>query len=134
VWGRKVIVKPGAHFDAEENVTLGDRVYVNREVIFEGRGKVYIGAGAQIGPRCMFLTTLHPLNAAERAVRGAARTFYRDVFVGERVWLGAGVIVLPGVTIGPRTVVGAGSVVTRDLPPDVFAAGNPARIVREIAT
>jgi maltose O-acetyltransferase len=132
VRGHKVIVRPGVIFDDEERVTLADLVYVNREVLFEGHGNIYVGASAQIGPRVMVLTTTHPLPARERAVRGAARTSYRDVFIGERVWLGAGVIVLPGVTIGPRTVVGAGAVVTRDLPPDVFAAGVPARAVRTI--
>ncbi len=91
--------------------------------------RVTIGEDVQIGPNVQLLTPTHPVDPVERRTRieGA-----EPIVIGDNVWLGGGVIVLPGVTIGENTVVGAGSVVVRDLPANVVAVGNPARVVREL--
>ena len=78
---------------------------------------------------CQFLTACHPVDAAERA---RWLVYHKPITVGDNVWFGAGVIVMPGVTIGNRSVIGAGSIVTKDIPSDVVAAGNPCRVLRPI--
>lgn len=130
--GRKVIIREPVAIDWPDSVELGDLVYVNRDVHLEGRGRIRVGRLSQLGPGVRVLTTTHPMDSAQRATRGAARTTWRDVTIGEQVWIGAGALILPGVTIGDRSVIGAGAIVTRDIPADVFAAGNPARIVRAL--
>ena len=82
-----------------------------------------------MGPRVQLLTPLHPMDAAERTEGWESQ---QPITIGDRVWLGGGVIVCPGVTIGDDTVIGAGAVVTRDVPARVFAAGNPCRVIREL--
>jgi maltose O-acetyltransferase len=91
--------------------------------------RITIGDDVQIGPNVQLLTPTHPTAAGPRRDKWEAA---RPIVIGDNVWLGGGVIVLPGVTIGDNTVVGAGSVVVRDLPPDVVAVGNPARVVRPV--
>jgi maltose O-acetyltransferase len=130
--GRKVKLAPGVVIEAE--VTFGDLAYVGREALFEGAGRVTVGRLAQIGARALILTTCHPVEAEGRMRRGPARTWTEDVQIGELTWIGAGAILLPGVTVGPRSVIGAGSVVTRDIPADVIAVGNPARVIRRLPT
>ena len=90
---------------------------------------ITIGDDVQIGPNVQLLTPTHPLDAAERRAKFEGA---KPIVIGNNVWLGGGVIVLPGVTIGADAVVGAGSVVTRDLPPGVLAVGNPARVIRQL--
>lgn len=130
--GRRVIIRAPFACDCPDNVELSDLVYVNRDVHLEGRGRIRVGRLSQLGPGVRLLTTTHPMDAAQRVTRGAARTTSLDVTVGEQVWIGAGALILPGVTIGDRSVIGAGSVVTRDIPADVLAVGNPARVVRDL--
>jgi maltose O-acetyltransferase len=90
---------------------------------------ITIGEDAQVGPKVQFLTPTHPIEAeARRAKLEAAR----PITVGNNVWLGGGVIILPGVSIGENTVVGAGAVVAKDLPANVVAVGNPARVIRQL--
>jgi maltose O-acetyltransferase len=90
---------------------------------------VTIGDDVQIGPNVQLLTPTHPVEPGPRRDKWEAA---RPIVVGDNVWLGGGVIVCPGVTIGANTVVGAGAVVTRDLPANVVAVGNPARVIREL--
>nr|BFE77129.1 hypothetical protein GCM10020092_104300 [Actinoplanes digitatis] len=90
---------------------------------------VTIGDDVNIGPNVQLLTPTHPVEAGPRRDKWEAAL---PITIGDNVWLGGGVIVLPGVTIGENTVVGAGSVVTRDLPANVVAVGNPARVVRKV--
>jgi maltose O-acetyltransferase len=90
---------------------------------------ITIGDDVQIGPNVQLLTPTHPVAAGPRRDKWEAA---KPIVIGDNVWLGGGVIVLPGVTIGQNTVVGAGAVVIHDLPPDVVAVGNPARIVRRV--
>ncbi|MCW2618497.1 MAG: putative acetyltransferase, partial [Modestobacter sp.] len=92
-------------------------------------GRITVGDFVQIGPNVQLLTATHPLDAGRRREGWEGS---EPLTVSDDVWLGGGVIVLPGVTIGARTVVGAGAVVTTDLPADVVAVGNPARVVRQL--
>jgi maltose O-acetyltransferase len=111
------------------NVHVGAHVFVNWGAVFLDVGRITVGDFVQIGPNVQLLTATHPLDAGRRREgwEGSA-----PITVADDVWLGGGVIVLPGVTIGARTVVGAGAVVTRDLPEGVLAVGNPAQVVREL--
>lgn len=88
---------------------------------------VTVGSRTLFGPNVQLYTATHPLNYQERA---SGLEFAKPITIGKDVWIGGGAILCPGVTIGDRTVIGAGSVVTKDIPSDVFAAGNPCRVVR----
>ena len=110
---------------------VGARTFINNEALIIDCAPVRIGSDVQIGPRVQLLTPTHPLDPAVRKTGWEAAA---PITVEDGVWLGGGVIVRPGVTIGANTVVGAGSVVSRDLPPNVIAVGNPARVQREVPT
>ena len=92
---------------------------------------MHIGDRALIGPNCQLITVGHPVDDVQR--RRDAWEQAAPIHIGEDAWLGAGVTVLPGVTIGARSVIGAGSVVTRSIPDDAVAVGNPARVIRDIS-
>ena len=94
----------------------------------DGPGPVTLGDYCFVGPGVHIYTAMHPMDAALRRVQ----EFGKPVTIGSDVWIGGGAIVCPGVTIGSKTVIGAGSVVTKDVPDNVFAAGNPCRVIREI--
>lgn len=102
---------------------------VNFDCVFLDLAPIRIGCGTLIGPKVQLLTAHHPFDAA---TRGTALEAGKPIVIGDHCWLGGGVIVCPGVTIGDRAVIGAGSVVTRDIPADSVAAGNPARIIRTL--
>ncbi len=129
-FGVNSTIRPELRCDYGYNVHVGANVFVNWGVVLLDVGRITIGDFVQLGPNCQLLTATHPLDAGRRREgwEGSA-----PITLGDDVWLGGGVVVLPGVTIGPRTVVGAGSVVPRDLPADVVAVGNPARVVRRLA-
>jgi maltose O-acetyltransferase len=122
-------VEPPFRCDYGANIHAGDRLYMNFDCVVLDCGRVDIGDDVLFGPGVHLYTALHPLDPEQRAT-GPEST--RPVRIGSRVWLGGGVIVCPGVTIGDGTTVGAGSVVTRDLPPYVVAAGNPCRVLRSL--
>lgn len=113
----------GAH------VHLGDYVYANFNFTVVDDTHVYIGAHTMFGPNVTLATAGHPVLPA---LREKAYQFNMPIHIGENCWFGAGVIVLPGVTIGKNVVVGAGSIVTKDLPDNVVAVGNPCHVLREI--
>jgi maltose O-acetyltransferase len=127
--GADAWIEPPFYCDYGTQVTLGAGVFVNFGAVFLDPAPITIGAGAQLGPNVQLLTADHPRDAATRA---AGPELGRAITIGSRCWLGGGAIVCPGVSIGEDTIVGAGSVVVRDLPPRVIAAGNPARVVREL--
>ncbi|CAJ1506109.1 sugar O-acetyltransferase [[Mycobacterium] holstebronense] len=111
-------------------ISIGVNCFVNYDAVFLDCAPITIGDHVSIGPRAQLLTALHPIDDIE--ARRAGWESAAPITLGDNVWLAAGVIVCPGVTIGADTVVGAGSVVTRDLPAGVLAAGNPCRILRPI--
>jgi maltose O-acetyltransferase len=115
--------------DYGDQITLEDGVYMNFNATLLDVAPILVKRGAMFGPGVQLLTATHTLDAETRR-RGLE--LGKPITIGEDVWLGGGVIVCPGVTIGDRTVVGAGSVVTKDLPADVVAVGNPARVVKSL--
>lgn len=126
--GDEAFVKPPLFVDYGENLRIGARTFVNYHLTALDVAAITIGEDCQIGPNVQLLTPTHPVEPGPRRDKLEAA---RPIVIGDNVWLGGGVIVCPGVTIGDNTVVGAGSVVVRDLPADVVAVGNPARVVRE---
>ncbi|MGP4112266.1 sugar O-acetyltransferase [Streptomyces sp. 4N509B] len=127
--GQDAHVRPPLFVDYGSHLTIGARTFVNFHLTALDVAPIRIGEDCQIGPNVQLLTPTHPLEPAPRRAKLEAA---RPITIGDNVWLGGGVIVLPGVTIGDDSVVGAGSVVTRDVPPGVLAVGNPARPVRQL--
>ena len=111
------------------NISIGEGSFVNFDCVFLDLAPIRIGRHTLIGPKVQLLTALHPFDAAQRRTGLEAG---RPITVGDDCWLGGGVIVCPGVAIGDRSVIGAGAVVTRDIPADSVAAGNPARVIRTL--
>ncbi len=126
--GDTVWLQPPFFCDYGTHIELGERVFFNFNCIVLDVCPVRIGSFTSFGPAVQIYTPLHPFNAALR--RG--EEYGKPVEIGSDVWVGGGALILPGVRIGSRTVIGAGSVVTRDIPEGVFAAGNPCRVIREI--
>lgn len=115
--------------DYGPNITLGEHVFFNFNCTILDVTYVTIGSRSMFGPQVQLYTATHPLDAQERA---SGLEFAKPIVIGDDVWVGGGAIICPGVTVGSRTVIGAGSVVTKDLPDDVFAAGNPCRVIRHL--
>lgn len=134
---RKLLGKTGEHFcitapfwcDYGSNIEIGENFYTNHNCTILDGAKVTFGDNVFIAPDCVFSTAGHPLDAEQRN-RGLEYAY--PITVGDNVWFGASVTVLPGVTIGSNTVIGAGSVVNRDIPDGVVAVGNPCRVLRKI--
>lgn len=122
-------IRPPFQVDYGTNISLGSRVFANFGLMALDVAAITIGDDVQIGPHVQLLTPTHPLDAEQRRAKWEAA---RPIAIGDNVWLGGGVVVCPGVTIGENTVVGAGSVVVRDLPANVVAVGNPAKVVRQL--
>ena len=122
-------IKPPLRCDYGHRIRVGARTFVNYGLVALDVASIAIGDDVQIGPNVQLLTPTHPVDPVARRAKWEAA---EPIAIESNVWLGGGVIVLPGVTIGENTVVGAGSIVTKDRPPDVVAAGNPARIVRSL--
>ena len=126
--GETVIMQPPFYCDYGSNIELGERVFFNFNCVVLDVCPVRIGDFTLFGPAVQILTPMHPYNATLRR----KQEFGKPVEIGSDVWVGGGALILPGVRIGSRTVIGAGSVVTRDIPDGVLAAGNPCRVIREI--
>ena len=127
--GDSVWMQPPFFCDYGANIELGERVFFNFNCVVLDVCRVTIGDFTLFGPGVQILTPMHPMNAAERRLK----EYGRPIDIGADVWVGGGAIILPGVRIGARAVIGAGSVVTRDVPEGAFAAGNPCRVIREVA-
>jgi maltose O-acetyltransferase len=127
--GAGTVIRSPLHCDYGYQTTIGARSFANWNLTLLDVGRITIGDDVQLGPNVQLLTATHPVQPGPRRDKWEAA---EPITIGHNVWLGGGVIVLPGVTIGPDTVVGAGAVVTKDLPAGVVAVGNPARIVREL--
>ncbi|WP_322113836.1 sugar O-acetyltransferase [Marinimicrobium sp. C6131] len=127
--GDTVWMQPPFYCDYGDNIHLGEKVFFNFNCVVLDVADVHIGARTLFGPAAQVYTATHPMNAQERA---SGLESGKPITIGEDVWIGGGAIICPGVTIGDRCVIGAGAVVTKDIPADHFAAGNPARIIRPI--
>ncbi len=121
-------IQPPFFCDYGSNIRLGERVFFNFNCVVLDVCEVRVGDYTLFGPAVQIYTATHPMNAAQRRVQ----EFAKPVVIGSDVWVGGAAVICPGVTIGSRSVIGAGSVVTRDIPAGVFAAGNPCRVIREI--
>ena len=111
------------------HVHFGSGVYANSNLTIVDDGHVYVADKVMFGPNVTIATASHPI---EPTLRARGLQYNRDVYIGENTWIGAGVIIVPGVRIGKNSVIGAGSVVTKDIPDNVVAVGNPCRVLREI--
>ena len=127
--GADVWIEPPFYCDYGSNIFLGNKVYFNFNCIILDPAAVMIGSNVLVGPAVQIYTATHPMRASERS---KYLEFARPVNIGSDVWIGGGAIICPGVHVGSRSVIGAGSVVTQEIPADVFAAGNPCRIIRQI--
>lgn len=124
--GRTVWMQPPFYCDYGSNIHLGDRVFFNFNCVVLDVCQVVIGDFTMFGPGVQILTPMHPLDAGLRR----EQEYGKPIEIGSDVWVGGGALILAGVRIGSRSVIGAGSVVTRDIPEGVLAAGNPCRIIR----
>ncbi|WP_082099454.1 sugar O-acetyltransferase [Demequina maris] len=115
--------------DYGENLHVGARTFINYNLCALDVATITIGEDCQIGPNVQLLTPTHPIDPQPRRDKLEAA---KQIVIGDNVWLGGGVIVCPGVSIGENSVIGAGSVVTKDIPANVIAVGNPARVIRTI--
>lgn len=127
--GDTVWMQPPFFCDYGTNIELGERVFFNFNCVVLDVARVAIGDFTLFGPAVQIYTATHPLDAELRR----REEFAKPIEMGSDVWVGGGAIICPGVQIGSRSVIGAGSVVTKDIPDEVFAAGNPCRVIRGIS-
>jgi len=127
--GEDTHIRPPLRVDYGSHLQIGARTFANFGLVALDVADITIGDDVQIGANVQLITPTHPVDPEPRRQKWEAA---KPITIGDNVWLGSGAIVLPGVRIGANTVVGAGAVVTRDLPPDVVAVGNPARVLRTI--
>ena len=134
---REILGKTKVNFTIEQpfmcdygyNIEIGENFYSNHNLIILDGNKVVFGDNVFIGPDCGFYTAVHPLDAEKR---NEGLEYAKPITVGNNVWFGGKVCVLPGVTIGDNVVIGAGSVVNKDIPSNVVAAGNPCKIIKKL--
>lgn len=129
--GRNFVFDGAFHCDYGFNIEIGDDFYANVNLVILDGAKVTIGNNVFIAPNVGIYTAGHPLDPERRNV---GLEYALPVTIGNNVWIGGGVSIMPGVTIGEGAVIGGCAVVTRDIPANVVAAGNPARVIREITT
>ena len=128
-FGDDVEIRPPFYCDYGYQIRIGARTFANFGLVALDVAPITLGEDVQIGPNVQLLTPTHPVEPGPRRAKWEAA---EPIPVGDNVWLGGGAVVLPGVSIGENTVVGAGAVVTKDLPANVVAVGNPARVVRHL--
>lgn len=127
--GQNIIVNQPFRCDFGCNIHVGENFFANFNLTVLDEAEVRIGNNAFIGPNVSIYTACHPLDAP---TRNTFAEWAEPVIIGDNVWIGGSVTILPGVTIGDNVVIGAGSVVCRDLPSDCVAAGNPAKVIKRI--
>lgn len=125
-----VYIECGFQCDYGYNITVGNNFYANYNLIMLDVNTIEIGDDVLCAPGVQILTATHPLNAEERI---SGLEYALPIRIEDKVWIGAGAIILPGVTIGAGSVIGAGAIVTKDIPPYSVAMGNPCRVVRKCA-
>ena len=127
--GKNIRIEPNFYCDYGYNIFVGDNFYMNYNCVILDGAKVEFGDNVFIGPNCGFYTAGHPI---EIDLRNKGLEYAKPIKVGDNVWFGGNVVVLPGVTIGNNVTIGAGSVVTKDIPDNSIAYGNPCKKVRDI--
>jgi galactoside O-acetyltransferase len=127
--GENCYIEPPLHANWGKYTHFGNNVYANFNLTLVDDTDIFVGDNVMFGPNVVIATAGHPVDPP---LREKVAQFNIPVRIGKNVWIGAGAIVLPGVTIGDHSVIGAGSVVTKDIPPNVVAVGNPCRVLREI--
>lgn len=133
---RKLFSKTGKEFaimsdfycDYGFNIEIGEKFFSNHNLVILDANKVKIGNNVQIGPNCGIYTSGHPIDKDERR----KVEYAKPITIGNDVWIGGNVCIMPGVTIGDNTVIGAGSIVTKDIPANVIAVGNPCKVIKNI--
>ena len=139
--GDNVWIEPPFHTDYGENVSIGENTFVNMNCVFLDDNKIVVGSNVLIAPCVQLYTAGHPLNAAERILadteldksrQATYRTNSKPIEIGDNAWIGGNVVIMPGVRIGENTTIGACSLVTKDIPDNVLAFGNPCRVVKEL--
>ncbi|MDB4893688.1 MAG: hypothetical protein JWL61_5543 [Gemmatimonadetes bacterium] len=138
--GDGVWIEPPFFCDYGIQTEIGINTFINVNCVFLDSAEIHIGANGLIGPGVQLLTAFHPLRARERITPdwtpesgdSPFRTQAAPIHIGDRVWIGAATLVMPGVTIGDDTTIGAGSIVTADIPSGVLAFGQPCRVQREL--
>ncbi|MDD5945917.1 MAG: sugar O-acetyltransferase [Clostridia bacterium] len=127
--GKNAWIEPDFHCDYGYNISIGNNFYANYGCIILDVCSVNIGDNVFFAPRVSLFTATHPIDAE---VRNSGLEYGKPITIGNSVWIGGGTVINPGVSIGDGTVIGSGSVVTKDMPSNVIAAGNPCRVIREI--
>jgi len=127
--GNNFLIEQPIQCDYGYNIEIGENFYANHNLIILDPAKVIFGDNVFIGPNCSFYTPEHPLDAE---TRNKGLEYAKPINIGSNVWFGGNVVVLAGVTIGDNVVIGAGSVVTKDIPSNVVAVGNPCKIIKEL--
>lgn len=127
--GADLWLQPPFFCDYGSNIKVGDKVFFNFNCVVLDVAQVTIGNRSLFGPNVQIYTATHPMNHEERA---SGLEYAKPISIGEDVWVGGSAVICPGVSIGDRAVIGAGSVVTKDIPEDVFAAGNPCKVIRTL--
>ena len=128
--GKNVWIEPPFYCDYGTFIELGDNVYMNFNCTILDCNRIKIGSQTMLGPNVQIYAAYHPLDAAERS---KGPEYGAPITIGAQVWIGGGAIICPKVSVGDRSTIGAGSVVTKDIPADMFAAGNPCRVIRSLA-
>lgn len=127
--GPKVTIEPPFYCDYGSNIYAGDGFYMNFGCVILDCAEIRIGENVMFGPYVQVYAASHPLDAE---LRSSGPELAKPIQIGNRVWIGGGSILCPGIKIGDNTTIGAGSVVTQDIPANVFAAGNPCRVIKEL--
>ena len=127
--GENIYIEPPFRCDYGGNISIGENFYANYDCVILDVNRVTIGSNVKFGPRVCVYTAGHPIDAG---VRRSLLEFGKPVTIGGDVWVGGNAVINPGVTIGDSAVIGSGSVVTKDIPGGVVAAGNPCRVLRPI--
>ena len=122
-----ILIEQPFYCDYGFNISVGKNFFANFNMVVLDEARVVFGDNVFIGPNCGFYTAGHPIDSIER---NKGLEFARPIIVGNNVWIGANVTVVPGVTIGDNCVIGAGSVVTKDIPDNTVAVGNPCKVIK----
>jgi len=128
-YSKGLVIEPPFFCDYGSNISIGEKVYFNFNCVVLDVNKVNIGSNTLFGPNVQIYSATHPM---DHKIRAQWLELGKPITIGSDVWVGGGTIICAGVVIGDRTVIGAGSIVTRNIPSDVFAAGNPCRVIRKL--